>query len=641
MELEKLGPYVIGRTLGRGGMGTVYAAVHEDSGQHVAIKVLSAPLAADEGFRDRFESEIETLRKLHHPNIVRLYGFGEEQGHLFYSMELVDGTSLEDELRNKRRFDWREVTQIAVQTCRALKHAHDHGVIHRDIKPANLMLTSDGNVKLSDFGIAKLFGSQSMTAAGGVLGTAEFMAPEQADGRPVTHRCDLYSLGGVMYALLAGRPPFRAASLPEMLQLQRYAEPDPVRRYAHETPVELEEIVTELLAKEPADRIANALVLGRRLEAMYHGLLAREARAEESTGDGSDFDLSPPEGSDHTSSELGPTIATQGPTDKVSNAKPERSDSSTQDRIETRGAADDAGQVPDKPETQPTLPPPSPADEEGYTLAGGPDDDTLRGTASRQPATRFTTVEQEAVRLSEEEPSTHPLASPQTWVLVAALSMIVAGAWYFSRPASADSLYETVAAAARSGEIEALIELEEKMREFCLRFPNDERRAQIDDYLLEIELDREQRRFDRRAKRVAAVGGLSSIEQAYFEAISLVNSDPERAETRLQALIDLYANAGDVSKDDRECLELAARQVARLRLEVETLAAQNLSAIDERLAKAAALAPNDPEAARSIWQAIIELYAEKPWAAEKVAIARQALGEASSGGQVSAVEAGR
>jgi serine/threonine-protein kinase len=129
-------------------------------------------------------------------------------------MELIDGTSLEDELRAGRRFEWAEVKEIAVQVCAALKHAHDRGVVHRDIKPANLLLARDGKVKLSDFGIAKLFGSTGATGVGGVLGTAEYMAPEQADGRPVGHRGDLYSLGAVLYTLLAGRPPFVAKSVP-------------------------------------------------------------------------------------------------------------------------------------------------------------------------------------------------------------------------------------------------------------------------------------------------------------------------------------------------------------------------------------------------------------------------------------------
>ena len=208
MQLTHLGPYEIGKPLGKGGMGSVYAAVDTQTGQRVAIKALTPHLAMAEGFRERFEAEIESLKTLRHEGIVRLYGYGEQDGVLFYSMELVEGISLEDELKAGRRFNWREVTSIAIQLSLALKHAHDHGIVHRDIKPANILLSGDEHVKLADFGIARLFGTTQLTTAGGVLGTADYMSPEQAEGRPVTARCDQYSLGGVMYALLAGRPPF-------------------------------------------------------------------------------------------------------------------------------------------------------------------------------------------------------------------------------------------------------------------------------------------------------------------------------------------------------------------------------------------------------------------------------------------------
>ena len=256
----------------------------------MAIKALTPHLAMAEGFRERFEAEIESLKTLRHDGIVRLYGYGEQDGVLFYSMELVDGISLEDELKAGRRFNWREVTNIAIQLSLALKHAHDHGIVHRDIKPANILLYDDEHVKLADFGIARLFGTTSLTTAGGVLGTADYMSPEQADGRPVTARCDQYSLGGVMYALLAGRPPFRAKNLPQMLQLQRFANPEPVRRYAPDTPEQLERVIMQLLAKEPADRFPNTQVLARHLQAMVIALSRPAADDFALAGDQPDSD---------------------------------------------------------------------------------------------------------------------------------------------------------------------------------------------------------------------------------------------------------------------------------------------------------------------------------------------------------------
>src|SRR5215813_14097471 len=272
MQLTRLGPYEIEKPLGKGGMGSVYAAVDSQTGQRVAIKALSPQLAMAEGFRERFEAEIESLKTLKHEGIVRLYGYGEQDGVLFYSMELVDGTSLDDELKAGRRFNWREVTNIAIQLSLALKHAHDHGIVHRDIKPANVLLYDDEKLKLADFGIARLFGTNQLTTAGGVLGTADYMSPEQADGRPVTARCDQYSLGGVMYALLTGRPPFRATNLPQMLQLQRFAKPEPVRAFAPDTPEQLEHLIAQLLAKDPGERFPNTQVLARHLQAMAMAL---------------------------------------------------------------------------------------------------------------------------------------------------------------------------------------------------------------------------------------------------------------------------------------------------------------------------------------------------------------------------------
>ena len=199
------------------------------------------------------------------------------------------------------------MTRLAIKLCRALKHAHDHGIIHRDLKPANLLLTVDGELKLSDFGIARLFGNTRLTSDGGVLGTAEYMAPEQADGRVVTDRCDQYSLGGVLYALLAGRPPFRAKSLVEMLQLQRFAEPEPVTRFAPQTPAELARIVHQLLDKDPQKRFANTLMLSRSLEAMDGGLSISLSSAD-------DFILLDPQSQGGGQPQLGQTSPTLSPT---------------------------------------------------------------------------------------------------------------------------------------------------------------------------------------------------------------------------------------------------------------------------------------------------------------------------------------
>ncbi len=272
MPLQQLGPYRIERTLGRGGMGTVYAGVHCETGERVAIKVLAEALAVDPRFRERFLAEVETLKTLRHEHIVTLRGYGEDGDRLFFVMELVDGPSLDAALRDGRRFSWLEVVDLTTQICAALKHAHDNGVIHRDLKPANLLLTPDGKVKLTDFGIAKFFGSNGLTMAGSLVGTPDYMSPEQAEGQPVTPRSDLYSLGCVMYALFTGKPPFFGASVTQVIDSVRFREPTPLRMAAPQVPEALSDIVAQLLRKRPEDRIATPQSLSNLLQAMRHAL---------------------------------------------------------------------------------------------------------------------------------------------------------------------------------------------------------------------------------------------------------------------------------------------------------------------------------------------------------------------------------
>ncbi len=256
-------------------MGTVYRGAHVKTGQRVAIKVLARQMSQEPRFRRRFDAEIETLKNLNHPNIVRLIGFGEEQGLLFYSMELVEGPSLLEHLRKVKRLDWDTVLGIGIDVCAALKHAHDFGVIHRDLKPANLLMEPEGRLKLTDFGIAKLFGANEQTAAGSVLGTADYMAPEQAAGGNVTPRTDLYALGSLLYACLVGRPPFGGRNLTQVIHGLKHESPVPLDLVVPDVPHELAELVHELLEKAPEDRPPTALAVGKRLASMRVGLHRR------------------------------------------------------------------------------------------------------------------------------------------------------------------------------------------------------------------------------------------------------------------------------------------------------------------------------------------------------------------------------
>jgi serine/threonine protein kinase len=278
MQPEQLGPFRIGHVLGRGGMGAVYEGVHEQTGETAAVKVLLSTLQEDDELRLRFEAEIDTLKRLRHPNIVRLFGFGEEQGMLYYVMELVDGPSLHQEMKRQRLFQWHEVAKIGLEMCFAFKHAHDRGITHRDIKPANILLERQGSIKLSDFGIAHFFGAQRLTEVHSVVGTLEFMSPEQALANPVNARSDLYSLGAVLYAILVGRPPFSARNLPEMLRKHQKGIIESIRATRLDVPDELEIIIFDLLKIKPEERPHNAYLVAKRFQSLLQALVGPPER---------------------------------------------------------------------------------------------------------------------------------------------------------------------------------------------------------------------------------------------------------------------------------------------------------------------------------------------------------------------------
>ncbi|HEV3258199.1 MAG TPA: protein kinase [Gemmataceae bacterium] len=285
----RLGSWVIEKELGQGGMGNVYLARREPPGgqapDHAAIKILAPELAKEAGFLQRFEREIEALRQLSHPHIVRFYEAGAQDGVYYYAMEYVDGRNFEELIEEHGRLPWKEVLDAALQVTPALKQAHDHGIIHRDLKPHNLMRTRDGTVKLTDFGIARVFAAKQLTATGGLVGTAEYLSPEQAAGKPVTPRSDLYSLGVVLYVLLTGRHPFEGTSMVDLLHKHRYAQFDRPRRVVPEVPRELDDIVCQLLEKDPASRPANAMLLYRQLDSARRKLERKEQQTLITPGD--------------------------------------------------------------------------------------------------------------------------------------------------------------------------------------------------------------------------------------------------------------------------------------------------------------------------------------------------------------------
>ena len=259
---RRLGPFQLEGRLGVGGMGIVYKATYLKGGQKVAVKVLAPDLTADPKVAKRFEREMSILKKLKHPNIIKYYGGSTSGAQRFYAMEMITGGSLEDRLKSQGRLSWEETIDYAMQIAKALEHAHNASVIHRDLKPANLLLTKDGTLKLSDFGIARDNASTALTAAGKTVGTMAYMAPEQITGKsPVSRRTDLYALGCVMFQMLTGRTPFESETQPEMLFKHIEEEPPHVREYNMDCPIWLDRLIQELMEKDPEERPFDALAV--------------------------------------------------------------------------------------------------------------------------------------------------------------------------------------------------------------------------------------------------------------------------------------------------------------------------------------------------------------------------------------------
>jgi len=253
------------QVLGHGGMATVELAHDLELDRPVAIKRLAASLATNDEFKQRFVREARLAARLSHPNIVAVYDVGEDDGLPFIVMEYVDGETLADLLHRRGRLEPDEAVALALQACAGLETAHEAGLVHRDVKPQNLLVTPGGTVKIADFGIARSLDGTQLTQAGTVLGTAGYLAPEQAAGETVTAAADVYALGAVLYELLTGRPPYVADSLVELAARQREGTIAPVRELAPEVPAATEDAVMHALARDPEYRPPSAEALAGEL----------------------------------------------------------------------------------------------------------------------------------------------------------------------------------------------------------------------------------------------------------------------------------------------------------------------------------------------------------------------------------------
>jgi serine/threonine-protein kinase len=260
------GRFRIERLLGRGGMSSVWEAYDEELGRPVAIKLLHARRLESADSVDRFEREARTLALLTHPGIVTVIDRGETDGRPFIVCELVNGRDLHERISLEGSLPVAEALAIAVQIAAALAYAHARGVIHRDVKPHNVLLTADGHAKLTDFGIARVDDAPALTNPGRVLGTGDYVAPEQAQGHPLDGRADIYALGALLYHCLTGGPPYRGASFVEIAEQHLRAPVPDVQARCPEASDGVAAIVARALAKRPDDRFADVGQMGLALE---------------------------------------------------------------------------------------------------------------------------------------------------------------------------------------------------------------------------------------------------------------------------------------------------------------------------------------------------------------------------------------
>ncbi len=606
--MKQIGPYKFEGTLGRGGMGTVFEGRHEVTGDLHAVKVLSPVYSNDDHFRGRFESEIKALLKLDHPNIVRLISFGQDDGNLFFSMELIDGNSLFQMQKKGHRFNWREILRIAKDVCQGLRHAHDRGIIHRDLKPGNLMMTRTGVVKIADFGIAKSFGSNQNTGDN-VLGTMDFMSPEQAKGDSVTFRSDLYSLGTVLYTLLSGRPPFSANSIEESLRNLTQVPAPGISTVVPDIPPEIDNIIGRLMEKKPEKRIATALALHHKLAEIEQSLKgyseAKTATSRMESVDPADKTV-----------DLGPRgHTTENRTDARSNTGTQaRAKAKTSEGQQTRADHTVVESV-DHPEPSFSRRP-----VKSVTETARPDfyskvSDQQRG---------------ERPDLEVDE----PVVSKGLWstlgALLLVLVMAVAGTWFASRSPSADDLYTTI----QSSRPQKIIKEAEK---FLKTYPDDER---ADTVRRIFEFGKATQYYTQLSNRLSVRRGiigenrLSDIERQFLDIAELAKSNYEEAHMKMKAFVTVHDSVPNLSDDDQACLSAARSFTLKIQEDAMKHAKTNLLSIRSAIQKAST---SKSRRAAEIYNSIIELYGPmtegrgNPEVRDLVGKARELLMEIESG----------
>src|SRR6185295_16405030 len=276
------GRYRIVRKLGMGGMANVYLAEDEVLGRRVAIKILNDRHAGDDQFVERFRREAKNAASLSHPNIVSIYDRGEAEGTYYIAMEYLDGRSLKELIVARGPAPIHLAVDYTRQILAAIRFAHRHGIVHRDIKPHNVLVDGEGRLKVTDFGIARA-GVSQMTEAGSIIGTAQYLSPEQAKGAPVDQTSDLYSVGVVLYELLTGEVPFSGDTPVEIAMKHLSTVPEPPSAKRADVPRDLDMVVMRALAKDPSERYQSAEEMDKDLARVAQGLAVSRETEEAAT----------------------------------------------------------------------------------------------------------------------------------------------------------------------------------------------------------------------------------------------------------------------------------------------------------------------------------------------------------------------
>ncbi len=564
MALDSIGPYQFKGILGRGGMGTVFRGEHEETGELHAIKVLAPTYAHDPHFRGRFESEIKALIQLNHSNIVRLLSYGQEDGMLFFSMELVEGNSLFHMRKKGHRFDWREILKIGRDVSLGLRHAHDRGIIHRDLKPGNLLMTvpSDGepaHVKITDFGIAKRFGT-SLNTGENVLGTMDFMSPEQAKGEPVTFKSDIYSLGTVLFTLLSGRPPFTANSVEESLRnLTRVPAPR-VSSMVPDVPNELDELIRRMMAKQPDKRIHTA-------QALLHQIDEVEAKLR-----------------DHSEAKTVHPVSNTNPHDTFDVGAP---------RTEVDTKIRKSEKLRDS------------------TVAGQPKtvSNTEHGVDGSTTVDYYNTVDDQVRKQQPDEPSVDkqgilPIALALLGVLLLATALV----YRAYKPPSAETLMAQIEASADRPN-----KVLKEIGQFLELYPDEERASKVSELQ---KIGEAVSLYNSLCNTLTVRSGipgedrLTKIEKQFLEIVAISEDDPSLADTKMAAFVKIHQNS-DLDPADQKCVEAAQSYKIKLHNDARSKILFDLKQIKSAMQDAGQ--QTDPESTISFYESILELYGDIQW----------------------------